>query len=86
MILAFCNQLRIIAPGTVIAVEWTMPAYLIAHVRIHDVEAYKDYAGRTPAVITAFGGRVLARGPAAEPLREPFTGARRRGRPAARSR
>ncbi len=45
-----------------------MPAYLIAHVRIHDVEAYKDYAGRTPAVITAFGGRVLARGPAAEVL------------------
>ena len=53
-----------------------MPAYLIAQVRIYDVEAYKDYAGRSPEVIAAFGGRVLARGPAAEMLEGPGAGVR----------
>ena len=39
-----------------------MSAYLIAQVRIHDPEAYGDYAERTPAIIAKHGGRILARG------------------------
>lgn len=45
-----------------------MPAYLIAQVRIHDPAPYKQYAARSPAIIAAYGGRVLARGPAARIL------------------
>lgn len=48
--------------------KWTMPAYLIAQVRVRDMETYKQYAARSPAVIAAYGGRILARGPAAEVL------------------
>jgi uncharacterized protein (DUF1330 family) len=45
-----------------------MPAYLIARVCIHDAETYQQYAARSPAIIAAFAGRVLARGPAVEVL------------------
>ena len=45
-----------------------MPTYLVSQVRVYDLEIYKQYAARSPAVIAAFGGRVLARGPATEVL------------------
>jgi uncharacterized protein (DUF1330 family) len=39
-----------------------VPAYLIAQVQIKDLEIYKKYAARTPAIIAKHGGRVLVRG------------------------
>ena len=57
--------------AAVVAMEEIMPTYLVAQVRVYDVETYKQYAARSPAVIAAFGGRVLARGPATEVLEGP---------------
>lgn len=45
-----------------------MPAYLIAQVKIHDPERYKQYSERTPAIIAQYGGRFVARGGASETL------------------
>jgi len=45
-----------------------MPAYLIAQVKIHDPERYKQYSERTPAIIAQYGGRFIARGGASETL------------------
>lgn len=45
-----------------------MPAYLIAQVRIHDSEIYKQYTARSPAIIAKHGGQILARGGATEIL------------------
>jgi uncharacterized protein (DUF1330 family) len=39
-----------------------MAAYLIALIDVKDPEAYKAYVARSPAVITKYGGRFLARG------------------------
>ena len=39
-----------------------MPAYLIAHIEITDPTAYEEYRKRVPPVVTAHGGRFLARG------------------------
>jgi len=39
-----------------------MTAYLIADVEILDREAYEEYIQKTPATITAHGGRYIARG------------------------
>jgi uncharacterized protein (DUF1330 family) len=39
-----------------------MPAYLIANVRVHDPERYRDYAALAGASVAAHGGRYLARG------------------------
>ena len=39
-----------------------MPAYLIALVQIHDVEIYKRYAARSPAIVAKHGGRILHTG------------------------
>lgn len=39
-----------------------MPAYWLARARIDDPVEYKKYAEQVPAIIGAFGGKVLARG------------------------
>ncbi|MEQ1575531.1 MAG: DUF1330 domain-containing protein [Vicinamibacterales bacterium] len=39
-----------------------MPAYWVAHAKITDPVDYKKYTDRVPAIITRFGGKVLARG------------------------
>ena len=39
-----------------------MKAYLICMVRVDDVEAYKKYTAKTPALIQKYGGRFLVRG------------------------
>lgn len=38
--------------------------YLIAHIRVHDPEAFKKFAEMSMPVIADYGGRVLARNPA----------------------
>jgi uncharacterized protein (DUF1330 family) len=45
-----------------------MPAYLIARVKIHDMQIYKQYIERSPAIVAQYGGRFLARGGASEML------------------
>jgi uncharacterized protein (DUF1330 family) len=50
-----------------------MSAYLIAMVRVDDVETYKKYTAQTPALIEKYGGRFLVRGGAVTTLEgEPF--------------
>jgi uncharacterized protein (DUF1330 family) len=39
-----------------------MPAYWIARARIKDPVEYKKYTDRVPAIISKYGGKVLARG------------------------
>ena len=39
-----------------------MPAYWVARSRVNDPVEYKKYTDRVPAIITRFGGKVLARG------------------------
>jgi uncharacterized protein (DUF1330 family) len=39
-----------------------MPAYLIAHIEITDPAGYEEYRKRVLPVVTAHGGRFLARG------------------------
>ena len=39
-----------------------MPAYVIAHIDIHDPKAYERYRAEVPATITQYGGRFIARG------------------------
>ena len=39
-----------------------MAAYLLAQVEVHDMEQYRKYTARTPAVIEKYGGRFLVRG------------------------
>ena len=45
-----------------------MPAYLVAHVEVHDPAAFDEYRSRVRAVIEAFGGRYLVRGGALETM------------------
>ena len=45
-----------------------MAAYLIANIEITDPVAYEEYRQRVPPVISAHGGRFLARGGATESL------------------
>ena len=45
-----------------------MSAYLICMVRVDDVETYKKYTARTPALIQKYGGRFLVRGGAVEAI------------------
>ena len=40
--------------------------YLVANIRVEDQEKFSAFAGMAGPVITAFGGKVLARGPNAE--------------------
>lgn len=39
-----------------------LPAYWVARSKINDPAAYKKYTDRVPAIITKYGGKVLARG------------------------
>lgn len=39
-----------------------MSAYLVCMVRVDDVETYKKYTAKTPALIQKYGGRFLVRG------------------------
>lgn len=39
-----------------------MPAYFIVRAVVHDPEAYRAYAERSPGVLARFGGRHVARG------------------------
>jgi len=39
-----------------------MPAYWIARSRITDPATYKKYTDQVPAILTQYGGKVLARG------------------------
>jgi uncharacterized protein (DUF1330 family) len=45
-----------------------MPAYLLGNIEITDPKAYEEYRRGVPAVISAYGGRYLVRGGAAERL------------------
>ncbi len=38
------------------------PAYLVAHIEVHDPVAFEEYRTRVVPVIEAFGGRYLVRG------------------------
>ena len=38
-----------------------MSVYLIAMVKVNDVETYKKYTARTPAIVKKHGGKFLAR-------------------------
>jgi len=42
--------------------------YMIAHVEVHDPEAYKEYAEKVPATVLPYGGKFLVRGGRIEPL------------------
>ncbi len=39
-----------------------MPAYVIADIEVHDLDAYKEYAALVQATLEPFGGRSLVRG------------------------
>jgi uncharacterized protein (DUF1330 family) len=42
--------------------------YLIAHIRVHDAEAFEEFKSLSGAAIKAHGGRVLVRNPAPDHL------------------
>jgi uncharacterized protein (DUF1330 family) len=44
------------------------PAYLVAHIEVHDPVAFEEYRTRVVPVIEAFGGRYLVRGGALETM------------------
>lgn len=48
-----------------------MRAYLICMVRVDDVDTYKKYTARTPALIEKYGGRFVVRGGAVEAIEGP---------------
>ena len=39
-----------------------MPAYLVVHVEISDMDQYREYTKLTPPVVENYGGRFIARG------------------------
>jgi uncharacterized protein (DUF1330 family) len=39
-----------------------MPAYILATVKISDMEKYKEYMKHTPGVIAKYGGKFVVRG------------------------
>ena len=45
-----------------------MSAYLIADVRVHDVDRYKDYVAKVPALVAKHGGQYRVRGGAVDVL------------------
>jgi uncharacterized protein (DUF1330 family) len=51
-------------------------AYIIGHIDIHDMETYRDYMAKAPAIIAAAGGEYLVRGGASAVLEGEFPGAR----------
>ncbi len=44
------------------------PAYLVAHVEVHDTAGFEEYRARVVPVVAAYGGRYLVRGGALETL------------------
>ncbi len=44
------------------------PAYLVAHIEVHDPAGFEEYRTRVAPVVEAFGGRYLVRGGALETL------------------
>ena len=51
-------------------------AYIVGHIDIHDMETYRDYMAKVPALIAAEGGEYLVRGGESEVLEGEFPGAR----------
>ena len=50
-----------------------MSVYLVAMVKVNDVETYKKYTARTPGIAKKYGGKFLARAGAVEAVEgEPF--------------
>ena len=50
-----------------------MTAYVIAMVRVHDPETYKEYTSRTPPTVKKYGGKFIARGGEVDTVEgEPF--------------
>lgn len=45
-----------------------MPAYLVAHIDVHDPAGFEEYRTRVVPVVAAYGGRYLVRGGALETL------------------
>lgn len=45
-----------------------MPAYLIAHIEVHDPAGFAEYRNRVMPAIEAYGGRYLVRGGALHTL------------------
>ncbi len=45
-----------------------MAAYIIARIEVTDLEAYKEYAAKTPAIAESFGGRFLVKAGAFEQI------------------
>ncbi len=43
-----------------------MPAYVVAQMEVHDIETYRDYAGKVMPTFAAFGGKLLAANDAAD--------------------
>ena len=50
-----------------------MAAYMIADVEVIDTVGYEEYRQKTPATISAYGGRYVARGGATEVLEGTWT-------------
>ena len=50
-----------------------MSVYLVAMVKVNDVETYKKYTAQTPGIAKKYGGKFLARAGAVEAVEgEPF--------------
>lgn len=50
-----------------------MAAFILAHVRVRDPEAYAEYRRLTEATVSQFGGRFVARGGKVEVLEGEWT-------------
>lgn len=48
-----------------------MSAYFVAHIKVTDMERYKQYTKLTPAAIEAHGGKFIVRGGEVETLEGP---------------
>lgn len=48
--------------------------YLVANIRIHDAEKFKEFAGMAGPAIKKYGGKILARGPSADRHEGALTG------------
>ena len=46
------------------------PAYIVVDVDIHNPEIYEDYKKQVVPIVTAFGGEYIARGGAADVVRD----------------
>lgn len=45
-----------------------MAAYIIARIEVTNLEAYKEYAAKTPAIAESFGGKFLVKAGAFEQI------------------